>query len=183
MKGVSIRYIITAIVIIILQALVFQYLTLGLENFNYFNILIYPLLIIILPVRTSTTILLLLAFFYGIVIDMFYSSPGIHTATLLLTAFLRPIVLGFIEPREGYSMNSLPNVHDQGFSWFLMYSSILMFIHLFVYFSIEAFTFLYIFDIWMKTIFSFILSYILVLIYEFLFERNSTWSSRKETNI
>jgi hypothetical protein len=106
-----------------------------------------------------------MAFVLGIAVDMFYDSPGLHASALVLLAYIRKYILKFLEPVDGYSIESTPTIRKYGFNWFLIYSSLLMFIHLFVFFSLEAFSFVYFFDIILKTIFSFIFSQIIIIVY------------------
>ena len=125
--------------------------------------------ILLLPVKTTRSILLILAFIYGMFLDMFYDSPGIHAASLIFTAFIRNIVIAVLEPFSGYNMADVPTIRQFGFSWFVSYVSILLLIHFFVYFSIEAFSFVYIFEIFLNTVFSFICSIIVIMIIQFIF--------------
>lgn len=155
--------------IALFQVLVLKRINFGWENFNYISILIYPLFLILLPLRISRPLLLLIGFVLGLTIDVFYDSLGVHAAASVFTAFIRPILLKFMEPRGGYPVNASPTKHNFGANWFLLYSGILLFAHLLFYFSIEVFTFIYFFEIWLKTIFSFIFSFTLMILLVFLF--------------
>lgn len=153
------------LIIFILQVLVLKRVNISWEEFHYIFLFIYPLFILLLPIKISRSVQLLIAFIFGLGIDMFYDSPGLHTAALLFTSFIKKYILKFLEPVEGYTTDSSPTAHKYGFSWFIIYTSILLFIHLLVYFSLEAFSFVYFFEIILKTIFSFIFSQIILLVY------------------
>jgi hypothetical protein len=127
--------------------------------------MVYPLFILLLPLKVARSLQIFLAFVMGLLIDIFYDTPGLHASALLVTAFLKKYVLKFLEPVDGYSTDASPTIRRYGFNWFLIYSSLLMFIHLLVFFSVEAFSFVYIFEILLKTIFSFIFSQILIILY------------------
>lgn len=157
------------ILLILLQVLVFKRLQVEIGSIDYFKVMIYPLMIILMPLTIQKGILLLVAFVMGLVIDGFYDSPGVHAAALVATAYLRSIVLRIVEPYEGYNTDLSPTLKSMGFSWFLTYMSLMMLVHLFLYFSIEAFTFYYIFDIVLSTIFSLIVSVLIILLYQFIF--------------
>ena len=161
------KNIIRFLVIILLQVLVFKQIQWA--NFNYLSIIIYPVVIMLLPIKIRNYQLLLIAFVTGLFVDMFYDSPGVHASAAVFTAFIRPFVLNLIEPRGGYGINTIPSKHHLGINWFILYASIITFAHLFFYFSVEAFTFHYFLDIWLKTIISFIFSMIFILIHHFLF--------------
>jgi hypothetical protein len=127
--------------------------------------MLYPLFILLLPIKIARSAQLLLAFLLGIAVDMFYDSPGLHAGALVFMAYVRKYILKFLEPVDGYSIESTPTIRKYGFNWFLIYSSLLMFIHLIVFFSLEAFSFVYFFEIILKTIFSFIFSQIIIIVY------------------
>ncbi len=164
------RYIIWFIILTLLQVVVFRNVNLGWGNFNYIHVFVYPIFILMLPIRTSASTVLLLAFLMGIIVDIFYDSPGIHTSALVFMAFMRGFVINYIEPREGYSVNDRPTIREHGLVWYLIYSGILLFLFLFFYFSVESFTFAYFLSIWLKTIFSLLISYIFVMIHQILIE-------------
>lgn len=79
------------------------------------------------------------------------------------------MLIRFLEPYEGYNVEDSPTMATMGFAWFVPYVAISMLVFLFVYFSVEAFTFVYLFDIVIDTIFSFIASFVLIIIVQFLF--------------
>ena len=153
------------IALILMQVLIFQRMA-----FTNTNILIYPIFIMLLPVELPTALAIIMGFVYGLSLDLFYNSPGIHAGTCVFTAFLRYYLLGFMEPKGGYPLNSAPTKSKLGIPWFLRYSAIFMLVHLFIYFSIEAFSFVHIASILTKTFFSFIASMIFVSIYQFLLD-------------
>jgi hypothetical protein len=98
------------------------------------------LFILLIPFETPGWLLLLVAFALGITIDSFSNTPGLHTTATLVMAFLRPLVLKIIAPREGYEQGTFPGMQYFGLAWFLKYAVILVFAHHFFMFFIEAFT-------------------------------------------
>jgi len=165
MQGLIINNIKRFLIIFLIQVLVLKRINIAWEDFNYIFLIVYPLFILLIPLKISRPLLLLLAFIIGLGVDMFYDSPGLHAASLVFTAFIRKHILKFLEPVEGYKTDSTPTISKYGFNWFLIYSSILMFIHLLVFFSLEAFSFVFFIDILLKTIFSFILSQLIIIVY------------------
>jgi hypothetical protein len=148
-----------------MQVLVFKRIA-----FANTSIFIYPIFIMLLPAEIPSALAIGISFVFGISLDFFYDSPGIHAGTCVFTAFLRYYLLGFMEPKGGYPLNSAPTKSKLGVPWFLRYSAIFMLVHLFIYFSIEAFSFVHIATILVKTCFSFVLSMIFVSIYQFLLD-------------
>jgi hypothetical protein len=157
-------------ILVLLQVLVFQRISNGfsISNFNYFNIFIYPIFILLLPVNIPTAIAIVVSFIFGLSIDWFYNSLGVHAGACVLTAFLRPVILGIMEPRGGYAVNSGPTQELLGIGWFARFSAITLSIHLLTYFIIQFFSFVYTFEILLNTLISFVLSYIFVVMYQFL---------------
>ncbi|MEL6123408.1 MAG: hypothetical protein AAFR14_06770, partial [Bacteroidota bacterium] len=129
------------------------------------TVLVYPLMILMLPVNFSRTILLVSAFFVGLMMDWFYDSVGVHAATLVATAFLRSFLLRLLEPRGGYRIDSSPSVAQSGMLWTLRYIGILMFVHCLLFFAIDAFTLLYLDRILVNAILTFIVSYMVAMLY------------------
>ncbi len=163
-----ITHIIRSIFVILLQVLIFRQIQFGDSFLRYTHVLLYPLIILLLPLKVSRNALILIGFSIGIILDIFYNSIGIHAATAVFTAFLRPYILQLIEPRGGYNVNISPTRFHLGFPWFVQYASILVLIHCFIYFSVEAFSFVYFKEIVFSTILSFIFSMTFILLYQFI---------------
>lgn len=168
MNSVVFANIVRFFFLLMLQALVLKRIPLVYENLSYANVIIYPIFIMLLPLRISHSLLILLGFIMGISLDMFYNSPGVHASAAVFTAFIRPWVIKSLEPRGGYGVDDIPTMHKFGLNWFFLYASILLIAHLAFYFSVETFIFAYIFEIFYKTIFSFIISIALIMIHQFL---------------
>ncbi len=168
MSSVVIRNIIRFIGLVLVQCLILKRIDLSFGEFDYFRIIIFHVFILMLPLNTPRWAVILLAFFIGISVDMFYDSPGVHASAAVFTAYVRKPVLQFLEPQGGYNINEIPSLHYFDFSWILIYTSILTFAQLIWYFSMDAFSFVYFFDIILSTIFSFIISVIILVIYQFI---------------
>ena len=168
MNRILIRNIIRFILFTLIQVLILRQVDLGLNNFNFAAFFIYPLFIFLLPLRMAPSLVIFLSFLMGITIDAFYDSPGVHASTSVFSGFIRTYIINLLEPREGYNVNDNPTKHHLGFIWFVIYSSIMLFAHLFFYFSVEAFTYYYFVEIWLHTITSFVFSLLIMTIYIFL---------------
>ncbi|MEL6923054.1 MAG: hypothetical protein AAFO94_03325 [Bacteroidota bacterium] len=170
MNNVVLRNASRLLLLILLQAMVLKRLVPDYGLFVYIHIIIYPIFILLLPVKTPQALAVLLGFFLGLLVDIFYDSIGVHASACVFTAFIRPYVLNFMAPRTGYTVNQTPTRSAFGFNWFFGYSSFLLFAHLFFYFSVEAFTFVYIGDIFLRTFFSFVVSMFFVLAWQYIFD-------------
>ena len=158
------------VVLALVQGLIFKSFSMSIGGFRHFHILIYPILIITMPFGTSRPLQLVLAFFLGLFVDIFYESPGIHASASVFTAYVRPLVLNWFEPREGYNMNHIPTKDQYGIGWYVRYAATLMGLHLFFYFSVDAFTYYYIFDILLRTLSSFAISMVFVIMVAYIFK-------------
>lgn len=150
--------------------MVFKQVTFSLGGLAYIHFIIYPLAILLMPIKTPRGVLLLSAFVMGLALDMFYDSVGIHAGTLVFTAYIRNIVIALLEPYDGYNMSDVPTIKNLGIGWVVSYLSITLLIHIFVYFSIEAFSYVFFFEIFLNTIFSFIVSFIVILVAQFIIQ-------------
>lgn len=153
-------------VIFILQVWVLKPISYGwISQYFYLNILLYPLIIILLPMRTPQIAILIMGFFLGFLIDMFYDTPGVHASATAATAFFRTWVLAQIEPRDGYQLNVAPSRQRFGFPWFAQYAAIMMAFHLIIYFCVDTFAIQYFLKIIAKTFYTFIWSIFAVFLF------------------
>jgi hypothetical protein len=153
------------VLILLVQVFILKRIVLMVEGRPSFQVLLYPLFLMILPFNMPRIALMLLGFLMGILVDLFYTPTGLHAGALVLMAYARPWILSFLAPRDGYNMNHSPTMKRMGWPWFLKYASSLLLLHTFLYFSFEAFTFLYILEILWQTFTSFVISMIFIIIF------------------
>ncbi len=158
------------VVLVLVQGLLLKRVEFGGAFFEYIHLILYPVFIILLPLRTPTTLVIGLSFLIGISVDLFYWSLGVHAAAATATGFMRQGLLAVIQPRGGYNLLYSPSKKRMGAPWFFRYASFVMLFHLFYYFSVEAFTFVYIKDILLDTVVSFVFSMIILMMYVFIFD-------------
>jgi len=152
----SIRF----VLFVLLQALVFNQIEIGFG----IHLMVHPLFIMLLPFETGVFTMMILGFGLGIIIDIFSNTYGLHASSLLLMAYMRPIIFKFYGPREGYDPLKEPSVFDMGSRWFVFVFGYLILLHHFWYFLIEIFRFDQFLLILQKTIFSVIISYLLCIV-------------------
>ncbi len=66
-----------------IQVLVFRQITVGWGYFNYVHVMVYPLFILLLPIRTPDPLLIFLGFLLGFAVDIFYTSFGVLALFLI----------------------------------------------------------------------------------------------------
>lgn len=129
------RNIIRFVLVILAQVLIFNNIELG----GYINPYVYIIFIILLPFETPGWALLMLGFVLGLSVDIFSETIGMHTAATVFMAYMRPLALSLVSPRDGYESGSFPRVYYYGIRWFLQYTLILVFAHHTVLFLMELF--------------------------------------------
>lgn len=130
----------------------------------------YIFFILSLPLNIEKWLLLVLAFITGFFIDIFSDTPGLHTSASLIVAYARPYLVKRLENKEEAETGIIiPTISKMGFQWFILYSSILVFLHHFYFFLIENFRFSEILFILTRSISSTIISLILILLIQYMF--------------
>ncbi len=163
------KNILRGVVFLFIQVLVLKQVEVNFGWLTEMSLLFYPLFIILLPTRFPTIAVMIIAFFTGLFVDVFYDSIGVHASACVFLAFIRPLAFNIFSPREGYSVNLYPTIYNLGFLWFLRYCSFLLFGFCFFYFAMEAFTLGYVFQILKKTVVSFFFSMLLMLVFMLVF--------------
>jgi hypothetical protein len=157
------------VIFFLIQVVICIRVDLSSGSFNYIHLLLYPIAIFMLPMKTPKALVLMMAFVYGLGIDAFYNSAGVHASGMVFSAYIKGLILRFLEPFEGYNVDDYPTIQKMGLGWYISFISLLLLLHCFFYFSVEAFTFVYLYDIIMNTIFSFIASLTIILLIQFIF--------------
>lgn len=133
--------------------------------------MIYPLFILLLPVDMNRFTIILLSVFFGVCLDFFSNTYGLHASSLLVVAFARRYILKIMEKREGYEPNSEPGL-QMGFPWLFSFVGLLIFIHHLWFFTFEIFRWDMIIFILIKTFISSIISVIIIFSIFLLFYRS-----------
>jgi hypothetical protein len=136
----------------------------------YFNIFLYPLFIFFLPLQIATPYLVLLGFSMGMTIDFFYHSIGVHASAGAFAGVIRPLILMAFAPKGGFSGKE-PIFAPSYFGWqlYLQAAAVFFLLHLFWYFSVDAFTFVYFGTITLKTLSAWLLTMIFIVLYTTMF--------------
>lgn len=99
---------------------------------------LYFLFILWLPYSLGRFGLLLLSFAFGMTLDYFTGTPGLHAAPCALIAYLRPFLLNLLIPQEGKEQSyAEPSPKSMGWAPYALYAGLLTFIHHFYLVLIE----------------------------------------------
>jgi len=137
-------------------------------GYVHISIYIYPVFILLLPIGMVDSVVMLLSFFYGLTIDMFYNTAGLFASAAVLVAAARPLVLGWLTPRGGYETGKSPTKYSLGNRWFIQYSGYLMLLHTIWVVSLEQLS-LFSLYWWFKLLMTFLLSMLVVIVYQHIF--------------
>ncbi len=91
---------------------------------------LYFLYILWLPFNLRRGWLLLIAFVYGLTLDYFLHTPGLHAASCVLIAYARPFVVNLLIRQEGAEQNyASPSVVSMGWAPYATFVVILTLLH------------------------------------------------------
>ncbi len=119
--------------LILLQVLILN----NINFLGYINPLAYILFVAIYPINSNRTLFIFLAFIYGLLLDVFMDSGGIHATACVLIAYIRPVLLKF-SFRTQYDHNSL-KFRDTDLIKRILFITILTLIHHTTLFTLEIF--------------------------------------------
>lgn len=133
---------------------------------------LYYLFILWLPFNMSRFWLMAVSFVYGLCLDYFTHTPGLHAAACTLIAFIRPFVINVLISQEGADKNySSPSITSMGWAPYGTYVLVLTLFHHTYLVLLEWMSFgsfLYFFG---KVIATSAISLLLILLTELLFYR------------
>ncbi|HHB79684.1 MAG TPA: rod shape-determining protein MreD [Saprospiraceae bacterium] len=156
------------IFVVIIQLLILKQIPIELANFRLL-IFLYPLFIILMPTQSPKQLLIFLGFLIGIILDVFYDSPGVHAGAAVFTGYIRDFSLRLFGVDLDKAKSFTPSIAQIGLGKFAQVAAFILFFHIFVYYIFDVFTFVYLGEILIKTVGSFIVSYPLVLAYALIF--------------
>ncbi|WEK36428.1 MAG: rod shape-determining protein MreD [Candidatus Pseudobacter hemicellulosilyticus] len=91
---------------------------------------LYFLYILWLPFSIPRTGVTLIGFLFGLTLDWFTKTPGLHAAPCTLIAYLRPFLVNILIPQEGADKNyKSPSIVSMGLAPYATYVLILTFLH------------------------------------------------------
>ncbi|MBS1626556.1 MAG: rod shape-determining protein MreD [Bacteroidetes bacterium] len=99
---------------------------------------LYFLFILWLPFNINRFVLLLIAFIYGLALDYFSGTYGLHATCCTLIAYIRPFLLNLLIPQETTERSYIePSIKSMGWAPYSLYVVLLTFIHHFYLVLIE----------------------------------------------
>ncbi|MFT3703724.1 MAG: rod shape-determining protein MreD [Agriterribacter sp.] len=91
---------------------------------------LYFIFILWLPYKIPRLSLTLLGFAFGLCLDFFSKTPGLHAAACTLIAYLRPFVINVLISKEDSGFNYVaPAPSSMGWTPYVVYVLVLAFLH------------------------------------------------------
>jgi len=156
-----------------LGLIIFQIFVIDAIDLGTYSCFFSPIIIafFILKQRLSTTVfqLLIIAFFLGMITDIFRNTLGLNTFVLLMITYLKPTFLYSITSTEDIEKDVELNIFNIGILRFLLFfGSSLFFYHL-LFFLIEQFSFQNLFTLLLRSLINTISSLMVLLFLQYVF--------------
>lgn len=166
MNSALIINIIRFILLLAAQIVIFNNINL----FGYINPYPYILFILLYPVNSNKSGLLIASFCLGLVVDLFSNSGGIHAAACLILAYVRPTFFKFAFglSYEYQTVKINDRLSPERFTFILISIST----HHLILFLLEYFKFSFILSALLRTILSAIFTLIVSILIIYIFKPN-----------
>ena len=140
----------------------------NIDLFGYINPYPYLLFILLYPVNSNRAGLLLASFLLGLTVDMFTNSGGIHAASCLILAYVRPVFFKFAFGLS-YEYQTI-KINDRLSPERFTFIFISVLIHHFILFILEYFKFTFILEALLRTIVTTIFTLVVSILIIYLFK-------------
>jgi hypothetical protein len=165
-----IRYIAHVLILLFLQLFLFRDTAL----LGYAYIFVYIGAILLLPTQTTPILSMIIAFFIGFLVDMFYDTIGLHAAACVLIAFFRPRIVGLFSVQGELNSMQEYNVESGGVMWFFQFSLFSSFLFCSLLFILESSSVMIFFYSLLKIIASSLTTALFLTMYSYLWASRST---------
>ncbi len=174
-----VRFLVNFIVIMLIQLFLLNDIviksSISLLGIPAFIPMLYPLILLLLPVNTPSWAAMFLGFFTGLLMDYFCNTPGMHAAACVLLCFIRPSLLGLFFQQTTKELGSVvPSLFKMGVTSFLIYVTVSTLVHHLFFYILQIWSMKNILFILYKTFLSGILSVVLILLSQLLFAQRET---------
>lgn len=165
------KYTIRFLAFVLVQGLVLSFMP---PLHRFITPYVYLLFLLWMPFVTGKYAMLFLGFFLGLCLDFFTKTPGLHASACLWVVFFRGGLISLLVPLETRELSSgNPSIKSMGFAGYLLFLSLLTFVHHFWVTLIEWMSFGSIGFFFGKVFLSTLASLILYFVTEMLFRSKS----------
>ena len=107
----------------------------GIDYMHMFTPFLFIKFILSLPSSMSRIGQMLWAFAIGLVVDIFSNTTGLHAASCVMIAYMRPGVCTFFGSND--SANQEPTAKNFGTIRYMQYAAVLVLVHHFMFYALE----------------------------------------------
>tara|TARA_B100001057_G_scaffold158689_1_gene159253 strand:+ start:2901 stop:3398 length:498 start_codon:yes stop_codon:yes gene_type:complete len=136
---------------------------------SFINPFLYLIILIIMPFKIPKWYLLTYAFIFGLLIDVFSGNLGMHSTACIMMAVIKSSISKITIPHNIIEEKDELIIQKIGWKSFVLFSSILIFVHHTALFLLEHTTFD--FYILLKILFSTIVTTIIISVTQLFFYR------------
>jgi rod shape-determining protein MreD len=137
---------------------------------------LYFLFILWLPFNLPRSSLTLIGFIFGLSLDYFSRTPGLHAAACTLIAYVRPFIISLLISQEGADKNYIsPSITSMGWAPYAVYVLVLTLLHHTWLVFLEWMNFGSFMYFLGKVVASAAVSFLLIILTEMLFYRKQTF--------
>ncbi len=156
MSDFKIKYLFLFVALVLFQVLILDHI----HFLGYINPYLYVAFIILLPLKTNRTYLLVSAFLLGLFIDMFNDTGGVHAGACVAVAYIRHFIIR-LSFGINYDLNIVKLISAK-IKTQIIFIFLMTFFHHLVMFSLSYFSINYSVDVLINTIYSSIFSSLLI---------------------
>lgn len=158
MNSNTFKYGLLLILLPFLQVSIFN----NVDFMGYINPYLYVIFVIVFPFKKDKSTLLILSFLLGIFVDFLTNDGGIHAFSLVFISYIRLFVFQIITGKTDSDIEEF-NIRNIPFLSLMIWIAVLTFIHHFILFSLEQFSFKQFNQLFIKTFLTSLLSIVLVM--------------------
>lgn len=137
------------------------------------NPVIYMLFILMLPTGMNRSLLLVLAFASGLVVDVFNNMLGFHAVACTAVAFMRILFADRILTKDDPVEIETPSIYTVGNQQYLGFMALMTLLYNLIYFTIVVFDMRDLWRIATLTLLSTVVDMVLAVLYQVIFLRPS----------
>lgn len=138
----------------------------------YIMPVLFPWLLLTMPLKTPRVKMLLMAFFTGLTVDLFMNTGGINAMSLTTATFIRPALLPLFFSSEDFDENLRPAINVPDFRRFLFFSFLFLLIFHLCWHTVMVARFSGIPVILLRTFSGTIQGLIIILVWEMLWHKS-----------
>ncbi len=165
MNRLVINNIFRFILLVLIQVLVMN----KVNFYGFLNPYIYILFILLLPFETPGWLLLLLSFLMGFTVDLFTGTLGLHAASSVFAAFVRPMIIKLVGEKPDYDITTQPKLQQMGLKWFIAYALLMTFAHHLFLNMLDVFSFDEIWQTLLRILVSSLFTFLFIMLFEYIF--------------